>query len=71
MPACKFRAYSAIRAIPISRSTRKGKNVIAYIIYLLRLSGAAHRAGEAARNHRVPSDRDLAILGLPARVFAR
>jgi hypothetical protein len=71
MPACSFRAYSTIRAIAISRSTRRGKNVIAYIVHLLRLSGAAYRAGEAARNHRVPSDRDLAILDLPARLFAR
>jgi hypothetical protein len=45
--------------------------MIAYILHVLRSAGAAYRAGEAARNHRVPSQNDLDILGLPARVFVR
>lgn len=45
--------------------------MIAYILYFFQYAGAAQRAGEAARNHRVPSSEDLKILGIPASAFAR
>jgi hypothetical protein len=45
--------------------------MIAFVLYFFQYAGAAQRAGEAARNHRVPSSADLAILGIPASAFAR
>ena len=45
--------------------------MIAFVLYFLQYAGAAQRAGEAARNHRVPSSEDLAILDIPASAFAR
>jgi hypothetical protein len=45
--------------------------MIAFIIYFLQFAGAAQRVGEAARNHRVPSSEDLAILDIPASAFQR
>lgn len=35
----------------------------------IEMLGAAQRAGNAARNHRVPSAQDLRILGIPRSVF--
>ena len=45
--------------------------MIAHIIHILKAFGAAQRVAEAARNHRVPSSEDLAILDLPASAFVR
>jgi len=45
--------------------------MIALVVYVLQFVGAAQRVGEAARNHRVPSAQDLAILDLPASAFSR
>jgi hypothetical protein len=45
--------------------------MIAFVLYFLAYAGAATRVGEAARNHRVPSSADLAILDIPASAFAR
>ena len=45
--------------------------MIAYIVYFLQFAGAASRVGEAARNHRVPSKADLAILDIPVSAFVR
>lgn len=45
--------------------------MIAFILHFFQYAGAAQRAGEAARNHRVPAAEDLKILGIPASAFAR
>lgn len=45
--------------------------MIAFILYFFSYAGAASRVGEAARNHRIPSSADLAILDIPASAFAR
>jgi hypothetical protein len=45
--------------------------MIAFVLYFIQIAGAAQRAGEAARNHRVPSANDLRILDIPASAFAR
>lgn len=45
--------------------------MIAFILYFFQYAGAAQRAGEAARNHRVPAAADLKILDIPASAFAR
>lgn len=41
------------------------------VLNVFQMLGAAIRAGEAARNHHVPTASDLQILGIPARAFKR
>ena len=38
---------------------------------IIRMLGAAQRAGNAARNHRSPSSADLMILGISKDAFGR
>lgn len=45
--------------------------MIAFILHFFQYAGAAQRVGEAARNHRIPSAEDLAILDIPASAFVR
>jgi hypothetical protein len=45
--------------------------MIAFILHFIQFAGAAHRVGEAARNRRMPSSEDLAILDIPASAFSR
>ncbi|BCJ92337.1 hypothetical protein IZ6_30720 [Terrihabitans soli] len=64
--------YLKLQGIGIFRFNRKGVHtMIAFILHFFQYAGAASRAGEAARNHRVPSSEDLKILGIPASAFAR